>query len=99
MCRLPCQFKRFCAEGQRRQAISSWLLAISTNRKPRKTPRPFSEAKGQEPKAKGCSYPFTLILENDNTARPDVGCPIEVAGRKVVKISMFFTGDGRSLLA
>ncbi len=36
-------------------------------------------------------YPFTLIFENEITARPDVGIPIDMAGRKVVKISMFFT--------
>jgi len=43
------------------------------------------------------SYPRTLILEKDNTARPDVGLPIVVAGRKVVKMSMFFTCGNRSL--
>jgi len=36
-------------------------------------------------------YPFTLILENEITAVPAVGIPIDIAGRKVVKISMFFT--------
>jgi len=36
-------------------------------------------------------YPFTLILENDNTARLGVGRPIDSAGRNVVKISMRFT--------
>lgn len=36
-------------------------------------------------------YPLTLIFENDNTARPGIGRPIDVAGRKVVKISMFLT--------
>jgi hypothetical protein len=39
----------------------------------------------------GVSYPFTLILENDKTARLDVGRPIDKAGRNVVKISMRFT--------
>jgi hypothetical protein len=39
-------------------------------------------------------YPFTLILENVSTARPEVGRPIEVAGRNVVKMSALFTsGD------
>ena len=36
-------------------------------------------------------YPFTLIFENDNTARLGVGRPIDSAGRKVVKMSMRFT--------
>ena len=35
------------------------------------------------------NYPFTLIFENDNTAVPGRGLPINVAGRKVVKINMF----------
>ena len=46
---------------------------------------------GQRPTAH--CYPFTLILEKDNTARPEVGTPMESAGRKrvkVVKISIFF---------
>lgn len=43
-------------------------------------------------------YPLTLIFENDNTAVPEVGRPIDVAGRKVVKMSMFFT-CGSSVLA
>ena len=38
----------------------------------------------------------TLIFENDNTARPAVGRPYEVAGRKRVKINMFFTCGSRS---
>ena len=42
-------------------------------------------------------YPFTLILENESTARPAVGCPMEVAGRNVVKMSMFFTCGGKSV--
>jgi hypothetical protein len=37
------------------------------------------------------SYPFTLIFENDSTARLCVGRPIDSAGRKVVKISICFT--------
>jgi len=45
------------------------------------------------------SYPFTLMRENESTAVPDVGRPIDVAGRKVVKISIFFTCGGRSLFA
>ena len=36
-------------------------------------------------------YPCTLILENDNTARDEIGRPIDIAGRKVVKISIRFT--------
>lgn len=35
-------------------------------------------------------YPLTLIFENDRTAVPFVGLPIESAGRNVVKISRFF---------
>jgi hypothetical protein len=41
-------------------------------------------------------YPLTLIFENESTARPAVGMPIEVAGRKVVKMSMFFTCGNNS---
>ena len=44
------------------------------------------------------SYPRTLILAKDKTARPVVGLPIYVAGRKVVKINMFFTSLGKSFL-
>ena len=36
------------------------------------------------------TYPLTLIFENDSIAVPGRGLPIQVAGRKVVKISMFF---------
>jgi len=36
-------------------------------------------------------YPFTLIFENDSTARLGVGRPIDNAGRNVVKISIRFT--------
>ena len=36
-------------------------------------------------------YPRTLIFENESTARPGVGRPIDIAGRNVVKISMLFT--------
>jgi hypothetical protein len=39
----------------------------------------------------GFDYPRTLILENDSTACPGVGRPIDIAGRKVVKISILFT--------
>jgi hypothetical protein len=35
------------------------------------------------------TQPFTLILENDRIAVPGRGLPINVAGRKVVKINMF----------
>jgi len=44
-------------------------------------------------------YPLTLIRENESTALPVVGRPIDMAGRKVVKISMFFTCEGSSLVA
>ena len=40
-------------------------------------------------------YPRTLTLENDSTARDEIGCPIDIAGRNVVKISIRFT-CGRS---
>jgi len=40
-------------------------------------------------------YPRTLILENDSTARPEVGRPIDIARRNGVKISIRFT-CGRS---
>lgn len=40
--------------------------------------------------------PFTLILEKESTAVPERGRPIQVAGRNVVKINMFFTCRGRS---
>ena len=36
-------------------------------------------------------YPRTLILENDSTARDEIGRPIDIAGRNVVKISILFT--------
>ena len=44
-------------------------------------------------------YPLTLTRENESTALPEVGRPMDVAGRKVVKISMFFTCEGSSLAA
>src|SRR5258708_2989955 len=37
------------------------------------------------------SYPRTLILENDSTARDEIGRPIDIAGRNVVKINILFT--------
>lgn len=43
------------------------------------------------------SYPLTLIFEKDSTARPEIGRPIEVAGRKVVKINAFLTSDDKLL--
>jgi len=49
----------------------------------------------RSPKAEARSYPCTLILENDSTARDEIGRPIDIAGRKVVKISIRFT-CGRS---
>lgn len=36
-------------------------------------------------------YPRTLILEKESTARDEMGCPIDIAGRKVVKINILFT--------
>lgn len=41
--------------------------------------------------ARLCLYPRTLIFENDRTARPGVGLPIDMAGRNVVKINILFT--------
>ena len=52
----------------------------------------FEEA-GRKPR--GRAYPRTLIFEKDKTARPEVGRPIDIAGRNVVKISIRFT-CGRS---
>jgi hypothetical protein len=46
----------------------------------------------------GNFYPFTLILEKERTAVPAVGWPMAVAGRNVVKISMFFTCGGKSFI-
>ena len=43
-------------------------------------------------------YPFTLIFENDSTAVPVVGRPIESAGRNVVKINAFFTTIAKGLV-
>lgn len=37
------------------------------------------------------AYPRTLIRENDSTARDEIGRPIDIAGRNVVKISILFT--------
>jgi hypothetical protein len=42
-------------------------------------------------------YPLTLILENDSTAVPAVGRPIESAGWNVVKISRFFNCGSTAL--
>jgi len=44
---------------------------------------------------KGQLYPCTLILEKESTARDEMGCPIDIAGRNVVKISIRFS-CGRS---
>jgi hypothetical protein len=41
-------------------------------------------------------YPRTLILENDNTARDEIGRPIDIAGRNVVKMSILFTCGSNS---
>jgi hypothetical protein len=46
---------------------------------------------GEKTLARPRSYPRTLIFENDSTARPGVGLPIDMAGRNVVKISILFT--------
>ena len=45
----------------------------------------------------GGRYPLTLILENDSTAVPAVGRPIESAGWNVVKISRFFNCGSTAL--
>ena len=37
------------------------------------------------------SYPRTLIFEKDNTARPEVGTPIDIVGRNVVNTSIRIT--------
>ncbi len=41
-------------------------------------------------------YPRTLILENDSTARDEIGRPIDIAGRNVVKINILFTCGSNS---
>ena len=40
--------------------------------------------------------PRTLILEKDSTARDEIGLPIDIAGRNVVKISILFTCGSNS---
>lgn len=40
--------------------------------------------------------PRTLILEKDSTARDEIGRPIDIAGRNVVKISILFTCGSNS---
>ena len=45
----------------------------------------------KNPDRSGSRQPFTLIFENESTAVPGRGLPIQVAGRKVVKINMFLT--------
>src|ERR1700719_2241620 len=46
---------------------------------------------------RGGRYPLTLILENDSTAVPAVGRPMESAGWNVVKISRFFNCGSTAL--
>lgn len=41
--------------------------------------------------AENLAYPFTLTFENERIAVPGRGLPIQVAGRKVVKINIFLT--------
>ena len=53
------------------------------------------EAEQRRGRETGC-YPLTCILENARMARPAVGRPKLVAGRKVAKISMFFNSDSTS---
>jgi hypothetical protein len=65
-------------------------------------PKPVFETSSGLEKASGATdwesnQPFTLILEKEITARPAVGRPIESAGRKVVKISRFFTCGSMAL--
>ena len=54
---------------------------------------------GTAGKSTSGGHPLTLILENESTALPEVGLPIDVAGRKVVKMSMFFTCGSRDLVS
>ncbi len=46
---------------------------------------------GSQEREEGENYPWTLILEKDSTALEEMGCPIDMAGRNVVKISIRFT--------
>jgi hypothetical protein len=46
---------------------------------------------GREVEKPDPAYPRTLILENDSTARDEIGRPIDIAGRNVVKINILFT--------
>ena len=45
---------------------------------------PFRALRAWQPAPAPERYPFTLIVEKDNTARPEVGRPMEIAGRNVV---------------
>jgi len=59
-------------------------------------PRPNTQhLRPESPRPQTCSYPRTLIFENESTACPVVGRPIDIAGRNVVKISIRFTSGSR----
>lgn len=69
-------------------AAGSALLNTNTHlfrlAKKKKRPKNRPPAKFKE------TQPLTLIFENESIAVPGRGLPIQVAGRKVVKISIFF---------
>jgi len=44
-----------------------------------------------KPDSRSPLHPRTLIRENERTARDEIGRPIDIAGRNVVKISIRFT--------
>jgi hypothetical protein len=62
--------------------------------KPQENAREITTARSKTA-ARSSAYPRTLIRENDSTARDDIGRPIDMAGRNVVKISILLT-CGRS---
>jgi hypothetical protein len=51
----------------------------------------FKDGTATEVQSRTENYPFTLIFENDSTARPEVGTPIDIAGRNVENTSIRFT--------
>jgi hypothetical protein len=58
--------------------------------KPQENAREITTARSKTA-ARSSAYPRTLIRENDNTAREEIGRPIDMAGRNVVKISILLT--------
>ena len=72
--------------------LSVYEVAIAHANQPLRLERGADEEKAKN----GPSYPLTCILENARIARPAVGRPKLVAGRKVAKISMFFSSDSTS---